>query len=846
MPLKFHPHHTPAPWFRIGVMSLLVLNQSPAADSVAALAEREAAKRQMKVDSAGSDLQRASSLMAEGKTEEALTLLEATYTSLPEAPLTHELKAAAKAGFVSAGCIRAEELMAIGKRPEADELLAKLLATSPNNKQVIDCKNRLADPDRYPPALTSDHVDNVKKVEALLLKANSALEIGDYDLSTRLYQDVLRIDKYNNAARRGMERVEQLKSRYLNSARDQNRARLLGKVDQLWEDAVPPSSGDLNALFGARESATASSLQGRDSIVEKLRTYRLPSIEFQGATVPEVIELLRLRSRDLDPEGRGIDFVLNLPDELKSAQISLSLKDIPMEEVLRYVTEMAGVAYRIETRAVVLTSLGEKNGAMITRSYRVPPDFIQNSATSAAAAAPAADPFAANAAATPAGGLSIKRMGAKEFLESRGVQFPEGSSASFSAGTSTLVVRNTVPNMEMVEGLVEQSMKTAPKLVTVTVRMLEVAQKNLDELGFDWLLGGGGSNPKVDFGGGSFGSTNRTADLTQFPFSTVTTVPAATAFLSPTSTTTAVGTNPVTAGLRSGSSAANINRLDQLLNTGSTATLGANPAPGILSIAGVLTDPQFQGVLRGLSQKKGIDIQATPSVTTKNGQKATVELQREVIYPTEFDPPQVPQAGNGGQAAGFNFPTQQLATPATPTAFEMRKTGVILEVEPVIGDDGSVELNLAPEITDFEGFVNYGSPIIRTGGLNPINVPVAIGVINGVVVLVTQLVGITATPDSVITQNAILQPVFKTSKTNTSVRVWDGSTIMLSGLKRQDINLVDDKVPIIGDLPFVGKLFRSNTKQVETNNVIFFVTVDIIDPSGQKVRKSLPSVSSAP
>lgn len=844
MPLKFHPHHSPAPLFRIGVMSLLVFNHTTAADSVSVLAEREAAKRQMKVDSAGSDLQKASSLMAEGKTEEALSLLESTYTSLPEAPLTHELKAAAKAGFVSAGCIRAEELMAIGKRPEADELLAKLLAASPNNKQVIDCKKRLADPDRYPPALTSDHVDNVKKVEVLLLKANSALEIGDYDLSTRLYQDVLRIDKYNNAARRGMERVEQLKSRYFNSARDQSRAKLLGQVDRLWEDGIPPTSADLNALFGARESASASSLQGRDSIVDKLQNYRLPSIEFQGATVPEVIELLRLRSRDLDPEGRGIDFVLNLPDDLKSAQISLSLKDIPMEEVLRYVSQMAGVAYRIEPRAVVLTSLGEKNSAMITRSYRVPPDFIQNSATSAPAAAPAADPFAVNAA--PAGGLSIKRMGAKEFLESRGVQFPEGSSASFSAGTSTLVVRNTVPNMETVEGLVEQAMKTAPKLVTVTVRMLEINQKNLDELGFDWLLGGGGSNPRVDFGGGSFGSTNRTADLTQFPFSTVTTVPAATAFLAPTSTSTAVGTNPVTAGLRSGSSAANINRLDQLLNTGSTATVAGNPAPGILSIAGVLTDPQFQGVLRGLSQKKGIDIQATPSVTTKNGQKATVELQREVIYPTEFDPPQVPQAGNGGQAAGFNFPTQQLATPATPTAFEMRKTGVILEVEPVIGDDGSVELNLAPEITDFEGFINYGSPIIRTGGINPINVPVAIGVVNGVVVLVTQLVGFTATPDSLITQNAILQPVFKTSKTTTSVRVWDGSTIMLSGLKRQDTNIVDDKVPIIGDLPFVGKLFRSNTKQIETRNIVFFVTVDIIDPSGQKVRKAAQNVSSAP
>jgi general secretion pathway protein D len=244
--------------------------------------------------------------------------------------------------------------------------------------------------------------------------------------------------------------------------------------------------------------------------------------------------------------------------------------------------------------------------------------------------------------------------------------------------------------------------------------------------------------------------------------------------------------------------------------------------------------------LRGLSQKKGIDLQATPSVTTKNGQKATVELQREVIYPTEFDPPQVPQnQGAGGNATiSYGPPAQQIATPTTPTAFEMRKTGVLLEVEPVIGEDGSVELNLAPEVTDFEGFVNYGSPIIRTGGINPIIVPVAVNLVNNIVVITLQTLGATQTPDTVITQNSILQPIFKTSKTSTSVRVWDGSTIMLGGLKRQDTNIVDDKVPIIGDLPFVGRLFRSNTKQIETKHIVMFVTVDVIDPSGQKIRKT--------
>jgi general secretion pathway protein D len=440
-------------------------------------------------------------------------------------------------------------------------------------------------------------------------------------------------------------------------------------------------------------------------------------------------------------------------------------------------------------------------------------------------------------------------MGAKEFLEGRGIPFPEGSSASFSGGTSTLVVRNTVPNMEMVEGLVEQAMKTAPKMVTVTVRMLEVAQKNLDELGFDWLMGGGGSNPKVDFGGGSYGSTTRSSNLTQYPFSTVTTTPAAYAALPPTSVSTAVGSNPITAGLRSGDSASNLNRLDQLLTTGNTTAQGQNAAPGILSVAGVFTDPQFQALFRGLSQKKGIDIQASPSVITKNGQKATVELQRELIYPTEFDPPQVPQnqgTANGGVTLTAGPQAQQIATPTTPTAFEMRKTGVLLEVEPVIGEDGSVELNLSPEITDFEGFVNYGSPIIRTGGVFPIYVSDFSTTGPLLVISVPTLVGFNVTPDTVITENAILQPIFKTSKTNTSVRVWDGSTIMLSGLVRQDINIVDDKVPIIGDLPFVGRLFRSNTKQVETTNVIFFVTVDIIDPSGQKVRKTAQTASTAP
>jgi general secretion pathway protein D len=47
--------------------------------------------------------------------------------------------------------------------------------------------------------------------------------------------------------------------------------------------------------------------------------------------------------------------------------------------------------------------------------------------------------------------------------------------------------------------------------------------------------------------------------------------------------------------------------------------------------------------------------------------------------------------------------------------------------------------------------------------------------------------------------------------------------------------MVEDKVPILGDLPFVGRLFKSNTKQTDTKNVIIFVTVEVVDPSGRRV-----------
>src|SRR5205807_5388453 len=290
------------------------------------------------------------------------------------------------------------------------------------------------------------------------------------------------------------------------------------------------------------------------------------------------------------------------------------------------------------------------------------------------------------------GQLLVNREGAREFLESQGVPFPPGASAHFLPQSSRLIVRNTIDNLELVDALVEQASVAGPKPVEIESKFVEITQNNLTELGFDWLLGPfniAGKSGKLVGAGGSSG-TGPAVDQANFPFSTN-------------------GQFPVTSGNRSGDFAISANAIDALL----LGTGGGLVAPGIFGLGGVMTNPQFQVVIRALNQKKGIDLLSAPRVTTKSGQRAVIEIVREFRYPTQFQPPQLPTFSGGGIGS---VPAPAVVTPTTPTAFDTRNTGVTLEVEPVVGPDGiTIDLNLVPQVVEFEGFINYGSPIFAVG-----------------------------------------------------------------------------------------------------------------------------------
>jgi type II secretory pathway component GspD/PulD (secretin)/tetratricopeptide (TPR) repeat protein len=536
------------------------------------------------------------------------------------------------------------------------------------------------------------------------------------------------------------------------------------------------------------------------------------------------------------------------------ARITVTLDNIPLGEALRYVAAQAGLKVKVEPYAVSIIPLTEQSNDLITKRYHVPPEFFGGpldvgyyigtnltggggggaggTGTTGISEAP---PVATNViekeavsfqiisgTRTGAGATSLAnqvqgtastrqtlfndrqlvgRADAKTMLQSMGVSFPPNASATFWPHSGTLIVRNTQDNLDMVDALVDQANASAPKQVEIESKFVEINQNNAKELGFDWLLGPFSLNGKVFGSGGTVGNgapLKNTNGNSTFPFNDANGNP--------------IGQNPVTSGDRSGNFAISANALDALLLPGLGQTLGV--APSMFGLAGVFTNPQFQVVIRALNQKKGIDLLSAPSVTTKSGQRAIIEVIRELRYPGTYTPPQVPSISSSTSTViGASTTVPVVVTPTTPSTWETRNTGVTLEVEPVVGGDATtIDLNLVPQVVEFEGFINYGSPIFAVG----VNTAAGVSISNSIL----------------LTPNIINQPVFSTRKVTTSVSVYDGQTVVLGGLMREDVQKTEDKVPIIGDIPLVGRAFRTNTEQHTKKNLVIFVTAKIVTPAG--------------
>ena len=718
--------------------------------------------------------------------------------------------------FSDASLVYARELAERGELIKARLILNEVLDNRavPGFPAAKALLKRLDDPDQFNPAQSPRHASDTKKVKDLFVLAEGNVDIADYKAAREAYNQILAVDENNTAARRGMERVENLINDHLRSDRDYTRIKMINEVDRQWESPVPARS---NVPTGVRNTGDMlSGGTGESPARLKLRSLILDRLAMSDSPIQEALTYLAKKSIEIDtaeadPNLKGVNIVFNpagkAPSDFKT--ITLDLRNQSLGDAMRAVTDQSGTRFATEGNTITVSPLGV-GSRIVSRTFRVPPGFLTRSGTASAGAESTADPFATGGSANAPGGLKISRMSAKDWLTQNGVPFPEGTTADYSAGSNTLIVRNTEENLELVQTAVDSTTDKTQRQVKVQVVLLKAEQKRLQELGMDWLLGASEVGGGVFAAGGTVGNAATAGNVADYPL------------VSPRGNGP-VGSNPITSGLRGAFDLQTSPTIDSLIATGTAgATTTNSRTPAILSTAGVFTSPQFQGILRGLNQKKGIDISIGQTIILKAGQRATASSVRTIRFPTEFDPPQIPQTITAPRVIDLDtgiiyvLPSYSVppVTPTTPQSFEDKDTGSSIEVEATLDDAGTtVDLNLSVVFREFDGFINFGTPITSGG--------------------------------AVLTDNKILQPVFSAVNETAQFQIYDGATVTIGGLSDAKYETINDKVPLLGDLPFVGRLFRSDVNQVTQKAVIYFVTVQIVDPGGLGIQEAAAAAEQA-
>jgi len=791
------------------------------APSVITTSENEIARRQARVTNAEALLEKSRRAAADKNPEAAYSLALQSVDLLPGGLPNDPNRASTISAFSQTAMDYANWLISQGRYQDAERVAKTILspAINPNFKPAARLLANLEQTDYYNKTIDPAFAAEREDVQKLLNQAEGYAATGRYDLATKRYEQVLNLDRYNTAARNGMEAVNKQRTTYYDQAYNETRSRMLWEVEQAWERPVPKRNTSTRSTASSTFQAANES---KALITKKLNDIVIKEINFPEITIREFVDFLKNQSRQLDPSKQGVNIVLKLSQQptvgedestdvedstdsqaTPSTKISISppINNIPLGEAIRYLTELTDLKYKIDPFAVEILSPTASTEDLVTKEYRVSPGFIP--------VTPSDDTALPTAGGRSSSGETrlLDRRDAKKFLEEQGVPFTSGEAfARYIPSGSRLIVRNTQSAIDTIDTIIEGEMGVPPNQVEIESKFIEISQNNLNELGFDWLLGPFSIGGGVYGDGGTIGLGQETSGdyYSNYPFSQV-------------------GGNPVTAGTRSGigtslNSAITANSIDALI---AQVPQGFNVAtPGIFGIAGVFTNPQFQMVIRALNQKKGIDLMSAPKVTTKSGSKATVKIVRDFPYPQNFDPPEVPESSSSNSTsttAGIVV-TSSIVTPANPTDFTNRELGVTLEVEPVVGADNyTIDLYLSPRVVNFDGFVNYGSPVIGPR-YNPASI-------------------LTGNPSGietyVITPNTMNQPIFSVRSVDTNVTVWDGQTVALGGLIREDVQKVQDKVPLLGDIPLAGRLFRSDVDQTIKKNLIIFVTARLINAQGQ-------------
>jgi type II secretory pathway component GspD/PulD (secretin) len=203
----------------------------------------------------------------------------------------------------------------------------------------------------------------------------------------------------------------------------------------------------------------------------------------------------------------------------------------------------------------------------------------------------------------------------------------------------------------------------------------------------------------------------------------------------------------------------------------------------------------FDVLISALDQSSGTDVLSAPRVVTWSDKKATIRVGQLHYFPDTYE-----VGGNEGTIVHVKY-----------DGFVEKLLGVELDVTPKTDGD-QITLSLNPKVSELISWQNY-----QIAPANSAYSYYQLGI------------------NQQFEHDAITArlPVFKRREVKTQVTIADGATMGMGGLISERIEKFEDRVPFLGSLPLVGRLFRSEGERAVKRNLMIFVTAKKVEPNGR-------------
>ena len=778
-----------------------------------------AADQNAKIDAAKDAIADAQRLAKLGAYSDALNLLNAASASLTlntataskledlERAKTNVILQEARA-LADAGDPKAAEALVEQYQAEGGDSMAASRLSRQLDKQISDPYNLDIN------EISPEYVAQGKIIRDLLTRGRAQYLNGDYDGASATFKEVEARDANNTDAKLFQTKIAEILGGIHGQNLYKTREQMLAEVDQQWER---PKVFDITAT-------NAAEVDDGGRIKDKLNAIIIPQVNFSGMELTRVVETLSELSVEYDPERIGVNIIPLFNSNDSNPRVNISLRNLNLDRILQFVTQQVNFAYDVGGDAVTIQPSDSLGGSAtsvteffpISRATVIRLTGFRDGGGSSSGPV---DPFAA-----PSGGGSSAPSQNEEvealqsFFQSAGVNF-ELLGASLAFDGEQLIVTQTRRNLERMRTILRNYNEV--KQVEIEAKFLEVAQGDLEEVGFDWTIGhslNGGTydqqfstqgrslNSAFSTGTGSSSISIQSSKQRELFDETGAITGVAGAPLTNNDGDVLTVSEPVSYSFQNSPPS-----LASAINLAASAT-GLYTATG-WSVNG--TDVDF--ALRALSQKTGSDLMSAPKVTVLSGKRASITVAQELRYPESYGDieSEVSASSSGGGNNNSSAGSSISITAGTPQDFVTRNVGVEMSVTPNVENDDTISLILEPRVTEFEGFVEYGGPSVALG-------------VDGTVVTVPA---------------GFYQPIFSTRELSTEVTIYDGATVVMGGLTRDEVKSVSDKVPVLGDIPGLGRLFRSEGETRQKRNLLIFITANLVSPGGSPARQTYRNVN---